>query len=268
MITAIDIGGTKTLIAQFNKNMEQTTHIKFPTPPIPADFVRTLNEHLSTVHDITALAIGLPGQISDDDSTVLYCGNLPWRNVPLKSMLAETHKCPIYLENDAAMGGIGEMNSLTPVPRLGYYLSLGTGIGGATIVQGKLMPALNRSEPGHMMLKNGDTWTEWEDLASGKAIAAHFNKMAADLDQPEQWQWVAEGIAQGLSPIIATLLPDTIVMGGGIGRFFDAYQGFLAEKLRRRLPDYIPIPKLLGAQRADDAVIYGCYYHATHRLPS
>jgi predicted NBD/HSP70 family sugar kinase len=263
MITAVDVGATKTLIAQF-KDTEPINHIRFETPPIAADFVRALNGHLQQLNDITALAIGLPGQISDDGGTVLYCGNLPWRNVPLKKMLAEAHNCPIYLENDAAMAGLSEINALSPLPRLGFYLTLGTGIGSAVIVRGRLIPGLNRSEAGHMMLKNGDTWQEWEDMASGRAVVAKYHKLAQDLTKPEEWAWLAENLAQGLGPIIATLLPTAIVFGGGAGHYFDSFHGLLAEKLRRRLPDYITLPSLTGAVRPDDAVLYGCYYHAIH----
>jgi glucokinase len=266
MITAVDVGATKTLIAQFKDASGPINQIRFETPSIAADFVRTLNRQLSALKDITALAIGLPGQISDDGETVLYCGNLPWRNVPLKKMLAAEHHCPIYLENDAAMGGLGEMNAILPIPRLGFYLSLGTGVGGAIIVRGKLVDGLNRSEVGHMMLRGEDaTWNEWEDIASGRAIVAKFHKLAKDLDKPEEWQWLAENIVEGLSPIIATILPDTIVVGGGVGHYFEAFHGLVAEKLHRRLPKYITIPKMSSAKHADQAVLFGCYYHATHK---
>jgi glucokinase len=265
MITAVDVGGSKTLIAQFGADMQPINHIRFETPSIAADFVRTLNRHLTTLTDVTALVIGLPGQISNDGNIVLYCGNLPWRNIPLKEMIAKEFGCPIYLANDAALAGLGEINALPQVPRLGFYLTLGTGIGSAIIVNGKLLPELHRSEAGHMMLKDGDTWREWEDMASGRAIVAQFHKLAKELDQPEQWQWIAENVAQGLSPIIATLLPSDIVIGGGVGHYFEHFHGVLSEKLHRRLPSYIPIPALHPPIRAEDSVLYGCYHYATHR---
>jgi predicted NBD/HSP70 family sugar kinase len=265
MITAVDMGATKTLIAQFNDKGEQVNHLRFQTPTIAADWVRTLNSNLAGMAAVTSLVIGLPGQLSPDGSTVLYCGNLPWRNVPLQKMLAATHKCPIFLANDAAMAGLGEVNALDPLPRVAFYLALGTGIGGALIVNGKLVPGLTRFEPGHMMLKTGDTWTEWEDMASGHAIVARFNKMAKDLTDPKEWQWIAENVAQGLSPIIATLLPEAVVVGGGVGRHFEHFHGLLAEKLRRRMADYITMPDFMGAVHLDDAVLYGCYFHALHQ---
>lgn len=265
MITAVDVGGTKTLIAQFGPDMRPINHIRFETPSIAADFVRTLNRHLSTLQGVTVLSIGLPGQISDDGSTVLYCGNLPWRNVPLRDMIAKEFSCPILLENDAAMAGLGEFNALPHIPRLGVYLTLGTGVGSAIIINGRLLPELHRSEAGHMMLRDGGTWREWEDMASGRAIVSQFHKLAKDLDQPEQWQWIAENVAQGLSPIIATLLPSDIVIGGGVGHYFEHFHGLLSEKLHRRLPAYIPVPALHPPSRAEDSVLYGCYYHATHR---
>lgn len=265
MITAVDMGATKTLVAQFNDVGEPVNHIRFETPSIASDWIRSINRALASLNDVTTLSIGLPGQVSDDGETVLYCGNLPhWRNVPLKSMLFREYNCPITLENDAAMAALSEINALQPVPRLGYYLSLGTGVGGAIIVEGKLVPGLNRSEAGHMMLKTDTGWSEWEDIASGRAIVQKFHTLAKDLTRAEDWQWVAENIAQGLSPIIATLLPQVIVVGGGVGAHFEHFNGLLAEKLHRRLPPYIKVPQLRSAQRADDAVLYGCYYHAIH----
>ncbi|HVI68858.1 MAG TPA: ROK family protein [Magnetospirillaceae bacterium] len=265
MITAVDVGATKTLIAQFNDAGEPVNHLRFETPSIAADWIRLFNQHMTNLKDVTSLAIGLPGQVSGDGSTVLYCGNLPWRDIPLKKMLSNTYTCPIYLENDAAMAGLSEINALPQLPRVGFYLTLGTGIGGAIIVDGKLISGLNRCEPGHMLLKHGATWKEWEDLASGKAIVAHYGKLAQDLHAAEEWQWLAENVAQGLMPVIATILPQTVVVGGGVGHYFGMFQGYLAEKLHRRLPDYLPVPTLLAAKRADEAVLYGCYHHATHQ---
>jgi predicted NBD/HSP70 family sugar kinase len=266
MITAVDVGATKTLIAQFNEAGNPVTRIRFETPPIPADFVKALNTHMEGLAAPTLLAIGLPGQVSDDGATVLYCGNLPWRDVPLKSMLSQTFLCPISLENDAAMAAIGEMHALEQPPKLGFYLAIGTGLGSAVIVRGKLLSSLRHSEAGHMMLKNDGAWVEWEDLASGRAIVTKFGKMAKELDSPAEWKWLSENLAQGLSPIIATLLPQNIVIGGGIGRYLPHYHELLTQTLRQRLPDYIPIPEITAAARLDDAVLYGCYYHATHQL--
>lgn len=265
MITAVDVGATKTLIAQFNVLGEPVNHRRFETPTLAADWVRQFNHQMEGLEDVTALAIGLPGQISADGSSVLYCGNLPWRNVPLKEILSKDFSCPIYLENDAAMAGLSEVNTLPQLPTVAFYATLGTGIGGAIIVKGKLVTGLNRCEAGHMLLKQGESWKEWEDLASGRAIVAQFGKLAQDLKHDE-WQWLAENFTQGLIPIIATVLPEVIVVGGGVGRYFDRFQGYVAEKLHRRLPNYLPIPKLQAAQRADEAVLYGCFQHATHQL--
>lgn len=265
MITAVDIGGTKTLIAQFNEAGEPVNHQRFETPTLAADWVRQFNRYMENINDVTVLSIGLPGQISTDGATVMYCGNLPWRNVPLKQNLANSFSCPIYLENDAAMAGLSEVAALPHTPNVVFYLTLGTGIGGSVIVKGKLVPGMNRCEPGHMLLKQNTGWKEWEDLASGRAITGHFGKLAQDLNKPEEWQWLAENVAQGLIPVLATILPDAVIVGGGVGHYFASFQDYLAEKLHRRLPDYLPVPKLLPAQRADEAVLYGCYQHALHQ---
>lgn len=265
MITAVDIGATKTLVAQFNETGQPVNHYRFETPSIAADWVRLFNQYMSTLKEVTALAIGLPGQVSEDGASVLYCGNMPWRNVPLKKMLSSTYSCPIFLENDAVMAGLSEMNALPKVPKTGFYLTLGTGIGGAIVINGRLIPGLNRCETGHMLLRQDNVWKEWEDVASGRAIVAKYGMLAQDLKTAEQWQWLAENVTQGLIPVITTILPQVVVVGGGVGHYFPLFQGYVAEKLHRRLPDFISVPKLLTAKRADEAVLYGCYHHATHQ---
>lgn len=267
MITAVDVGATKTLVAQFKgDSLEPVSSVRFETPSIAADFERLLTRHLQDLGEISVISMGVPGQMSDDGQTVLYCGNLPWRNVPLKDMLARTYNCPIFIENDAAMAGLSEINALSPLPKLGLYITLGTGIGSAFILNGRLQPGLNRSEAGHMVLKADDTtWREWEDMVSGHAIFAQFHTLAKDITAPQQWQWIAEHLAQGLSPLIAALMPQVVVFGGGVGHYFERFEGYLAEKLARRLPDFIPKPTLHGAIHAEEAVLYGCYYHAIHQ---
>ncbi|MGH7196189.1 MAG: ROK family protein [Candidatus Saccharimonadales bacterium] len=267
MITAVDVGGTKTLIAQFDKALQPVNELRFATSADPAEFLQELTRQLEQFNSISALSIGVPGVV-DDKGTIVRCGNLPWHNLPLKRLLTEHYNCPIYIENDANLAGLAEINALPKTPPLGVYITLGTGIGSGIYVQGRLLPALSPSEAGHMIFWHEDKWQEWEDFASGKAIKQHFNKMAKELHEPQEWQWVAEHLAIGLGAIIPMLQPSVIVFGGGVSTQFEQFQHLLQEQLKRRIPHYISQPELRKAKHPEEAVLYGCYYYATHQQTS
>jgi glucokinase len=57
-----------------------------------------------------------------------------------------------------------------------------------------------------------------------------------------------------------------IIIGGSIGTYFDRYSDQLEKILKEKLPDHIPCPKFVAAKHPEQAVIYGCYYHALDNL--
>lgn len=264
MITAVDIGGTKTLVAQFTANGELVNRVRFPTPHEFDDFMLALQQQLDSLKDITAISVGVPGIIGAQGQ-ILYCGNLPWRDAPLKKLLSDHYKCPVFLENDANLGALYEINSISPKPKNGLYITVSTGIGSGFVASGKLVPGMRQTEAGHMLLFDGKNWHNWEDSASGKALKKHFGKLAHDLTEPEEWLWLATQLSAGLCALIPMLQPQVIVFGGGVGKYFDSFSLQLTKLLKNRLPDWIAFPELRPAIKPEDAVIYGCYYHATHQ---
>jgi predicted NBD/HSP70 family sugar kinase len=59
--------------------------------------------------------------------------------------------------------------------------------------------------------------------------------------------------------LLATIQPDVVVVGGGVGAHFEKFQPFLEEALKKINNPLVPVPPLLKAQRPEEAVIYGCY---------
>ena len=267
MITAVDIGGTKTLVAQFSSHLQPVNEVRFPTPQQPADFLRELQTHLAKLSEVSTLSVAVPGIIAPD-GTVLRCANLPWRNVPLRAMLQATYQCPVFIENDANLAGLAEMNTLNPIPHLGIYLTVSTGIGSGVIIDGRLPAALSQAEAGHMVLQFNGEWRQWEDFASGKALSHDIGKLAKDFTTPEEWQTVAERLTIGLSALIPAFQPDVIVFGGGVGDYLPHFHSLLIEQLTRRISPYIQLPHIVPAQHPTEAVLYGCYYYATHQTTS
>lgn len=264
MIIAVDVGATKTLVAQFSKEGKLQKEVRFPTPEDPKLFVSELKRQLRSYSEISAISIGVPGRIRS--GSIARCLNLPlWKNVPLVEELKAIYKSiPILIENDARLAALAEVNALDQLPRLGMYLTVSTGIGGGLVSYGKLTH--EHQEWGHMVLSHEGKWLEWEDFASGKAIVEHFGEIAANLHVPEQWQWIAEQIAEGLCALIPVIEPEVIIFGGGVGNFFEKFEEPLAKILKKRLPAFTQLPRLSNAKHPDEAVLYGCYYYVTHSI--
>lgn len=264
MITAIDVGASKTLIAQFDHTGKIVNRVRFETQQDQNEFYSELHSVLGKLNDVRLLSVGIPG-IVDSLGVIRRCGVLPWEDFDLTGMLVKDFNCTVLIENDAKLAGLSEANSLSPVPELCLYITVSTGIGEGVMENGRLVRALRYSEAGHMVVWDGEAWKSWQDIASGRVIKSHFGKFAKDITDPNDWQWVCEKLTIGLLALIPTLQPDTIIIGGSIGTYFDRYGKMLETMLNKRLPKFIKRPLLLGAKRAEEAVIYGCYYHATHQ---
>jgi predicted NBD/HSP70 family sugar kinase len=208
--------------------------------------------------------VAAPG-IIDTDGTILRCSNLPWTNFELQELLSKAYACPIFINNDAKLAGLAETHSLEEVPPLSLYVTVSTGIGTGIITHGRLDAALGTSEGGYITLQTPEGYMPWEKFASGHAIREHFGKLAADMHDPAEWREVVERLALGFQTMIPLLQPQIIIVGGSVGAYFEQYGHLLSEVLRQRIPRYIDMPRIVQAKHPQEAVVYGCYYYATHQ---
>lgn len=265
MITAIDIGGTKTLVAQFGDDGEPINPVRFPTPQDPEAFLEELSVHLGQFKSLSSIVIGVAGRAVGG---VISGGfNLrQWEGFPLVKRLEEAYKCPVGIENDGNLAALAEINSLSPVPQVGLYLTISTGIGSGLVVNGELAPHLTEHSYGHIVLNHDGEWRSWESFSSGRVMAEKLGKMISDIEDPQELAWVAEQIGAGLCAIIHPAAPNVIVLGGSVGGLLEKYRAPLEQLLRQRLSDPSLMPALKTAQHPNEAVLYGCYYYATHQL--
>ena len=107
------------------------------------------------------------------------------------------------------------------------YITVGTGIGGGGMVEGRLLHGLVHPEFGHMRIphdRDADPFPGvcpyhgdcWEGLASGRAIEARWGKPSAELDDEAAWDLEAHYLALGLVCVICVLSPERVVIGGGV----------------------------------------------------
>ncbi len=273
----IDIGGTKILGVLFDPvSSVVIDQRQRPTPRHDirgligavadlADHLITVAEHADHEHAagrVTAIGIGLPGLV-DRRGILRYGPNVPGViDLDLATDLQQRFGLPTVAENDAANAALAEH-------RLGaargadhvIVVTQGTGIGGAIIVDGRLLRGANgfAGEPGHMLVDRSGPICAcgrvgcWETVSSGTGLA-NLARLAIARGQGARILELAGGdpaevrgehvsaandegdqeagavisqlgfwVATGLGSLITLLDPELIVLGGGLTAISDRF---------------------------------------------
>jgi len=261
MYLGIDIGGTKTLLGRFTKDGELQESLKFPTPNDYLEFLTELNNNVAriTTKPWSLVCVAAPGRIDRKTGIVLGLGNIGWKNIDLIKDIGAFLKVDVLIENDAKLAGLSEARLLKPVPKKVLYITISTGIGLALIENGKINSVYGDAGGKALFFERGGKLVDWESIASGKAIVKRFNKRASEITDPHVWKLISHDIALGVMDEYSALMPDIIIIGGGVGAHFSKFKEPLYEELEKYESPLVSIPKVVGAKHAEEAVIYGCY---------
>ena len=266
MDLAIDIGGSKTLAAVFGANGQIIRQEKFVTPKTYKKFLAqlapALQQLLQGVMPVKTVC-AVPGLVDRKKGVALSFGNLPWHHLPIKNDVAEIVGSPnIFIENDANLAGLSEAALVINKYKRVLYLTISTGIGDGFIINGIIDPTFADSEAGQMVLEHDGKLRKWEDFASGRALSEKYGKLASEINDERVWYKFVKGLAQGIDVLVATLTPEVIIIGGGVGAHFDKFGHFLVHELKKYENNMVKMPPVVPASRAEEAVIYGCYEYA------
>ena len=254
--------------------------VQFPTTT-PVETLGRVVEYFRQQAPLTAIGVACFGPVDVDPTSATF-GHITttpkegWRQANVVGALRAALQVPVGFDTDVNGAALGERTwGAGRGLRTFLYLTIGTGIGGGGMVEGRLMHGLIHPEMGHMRVPRspGDSFEGtcpfhkdcWEGLASGPAIEARSKKPAQEL-APEDpaWELEARYLALGVANLVCTLSPERIILGGGvmhhaglIGRVRKGVQGLLNEyiqaaALREEIEQYIVLPAL-----GDDAGILG-----------
>lgn len=248
MYLAVDIGGTKTLVALFSKRGRVIRRVKFKTAWQKERFKKELISVLEhfTKYTLECVVVAVPGVVQKNCS--VRFGNRDWGNFSLVNELGGLFDCPIYFENDANLAALYESHK---IPGKTVFLTFSTGIGGGIAERGAILSESDGFEPGHKIYTFQNKSCEWEDLAASSAIEKAFHVDAAtDLRGKKALMEIAERVYLGIPDIVSRYHPDTIILGGPLGKIFNLYIKYLpkVDGVRYRKP-----------RRPLESVIYGCY---------
>jgi len=269
MILAVDIGGTKTLLALFDSKGKICSSKRFKTSSNYRHFIKDLSAACSELladKQVAVVACGIPARLDQAHKIGLEFGNLAWRNAPIHQDLAKILPgSGIVIENDAKLAGLAEALNYKKYRKV-LYLTISTGIGDGIIISGIIDPDFADSEAGQMVLMHDGKLKKWEDFASGRAIKKIYGQLAKDITNEKVWYKYSKDLAQGIDVLVATLNPDLIIIGGGVGSHFDKFGHFLRHELKNYENNMVKMPPIVPAKHAEEAVVYGCYALAHQHL--
>ena len=258
MYSCVDIGGTKTLVAQVDVKNNIVKQQRFETPRDYKQLIKMLSEELASYPTNNTTVIGAPGLINRSQGRVLTFGNLPWKDVQLKSDIeAATKKHRVWVENDANLGALGEYVALGTALHQILYITISTGLGTGIITGGVIDPEHIDSEGGKMLIEFQGRLTTWEKISSGKSIVDSYHKTASELNDPKAWKEISHWLAIGIINLLTTISPDKIIIGGGVGTHFEKYKNQLQTALDKLKPAMINLPPIAQARHPETAVIIG-----------
>ncbi len=265
MILALDIGGTNIRIALIDKT-KIINKIKTPTPLLKKDILNKLLHLISQYKDYTAICVSIAG--FEENGKVHGALNMDFDKVSLKTILKKKFASPIYIQNDARCAGLAELHYGSGKSLNNFILlTLGTGIGGAIIINKQLYLGNGTAgEVGSMQIND----RIFERLASGSASVNLANKSGmknisslqleslakkGDKRALQVYNTVGHNLGIGLSNLSYTLAPQAFIIGGGFSQVKFIYPQAL--KTFHNLYKISPKPKIIKAKFGDDAGLIG-----------
>lgn len=275
-----DIGGTNMRVAL---SKDGTTFGEPQITATPKDFsmgmetLKKLAYQLTGGEHIDAAGGGIAGTLSRDRSVFLNGPHLQgWNGKPIKRVLEELLSCPVFVENDTAIVGLGE--SVAGSGRgasIVAYVTVSTGVGGVRIIDQKIDVSAMGFEPGHQIFDAGGALHEktvggygitLEGYISGTAITERYNKKPYEITEPAFWDDMARLLAYGLNNTIVHWSPDVVVIGGSMMKKIGIPIDRVEAHLKGILHIFPQLPRLVHSELGDFGGLHGALHFVKQNL--
>ena len=261
----IDLGGTNIAVGLVDENANILHSDSVPTikerhwSEIIRDMAALSKKVVAdaghTMDEVAAVGIGCPGTIDKANGVVVYSNNIVMDHVPMAEEIRKYIDLPVFLENDANAAALGEYAIYGEGVSSYVFMTLGTGVGGGIILDGKVWSGFNGAgaEIGHQSLVfNGKPCTCGrrgclEAYASVTALIAQTKEAMEQNPDSMMVKWAEEHgkvngrtafecakagdtaaiavrdryieyVAEGICSIVNVLQPEILSIGGGISR--------------------------------------------------
>lgn len=265
MYVGIDLGGTNIAAGVVDENGRILVQDSIPTraerpiEEITADMAALAKKMIAKAGlseaDIKAIGIGCPGSVVNETGTIAYANNLKISNFNLAAEMQKHINLPINIENDANAAAFGEYIINGNGAKSFVFITLGTGVGGGVVLDGKIFRGFNGAgaELGHTsIMLDGEECTCgrrgcWETYASVTALirqtkaameknpdslmhseaaeegavsgkTSFFAARKGDAAAKEVVDTYIKYVADGIVNMINIFQPEKLVIGGGISK--------------------------------------------------
>lgn len=224
---SIDIGGSGVKLLVLDGQGELLTErarVDTPQPPVPEKILAAIGELAATQGEFDRVSVGFPGVVRN--GVIYTAANLDpaWIKFDLASALSKQLGKPVRVANDADIQGLGAISG----QGVELVLTLGTGIGSALFVDGKLVPNL---EMGHHPFRKGETYEEQLGRAALEEIGKQrwnrrLDKAIAQLERLFNFDrlYLGGGEARKVSIDLSdkvSIVPNVLGLLGGIALWHD-----------------------------------------------
>ncbi|GCL36452.1 ROK family protein [Sphaerospermopsis reniformis] len=258
-VIGIDLGGTAIKLGRFTTDGKclQSITVDTPQPATPEAVLLKMIEAIAQIdpdNQSIAIGVGTPGPADAAGRVAKVAINLVgWQNVPLADWLEAKTGKPTILANDANCAGLGEawLGAGRNFQHL-ILLTLGTGVGGAIILDGKLFVGhqgaaaelgLITLNPDGPMCNSGNQGS-LEQHTSIAAIRRRTGKEPTELGKLAQngdlealtfWQEYGKDLGIGLTNLIYVLTPQAVIIGGGVSASFQYFLPAMQAEIEKRV---------------------------------
>ena len=283
----IDIGGTSIKHGVIRENGTFCEAGEMPTeameyggPGILKKVHGITREYLKSYH-AEGICISTAGMVDCEKGLITYAAPLipDYTGTEIKKSMETTFGIPCEVENDVNCAGLAESYAgAAKGARISVCLTVGTGIGGAIIIDGKVFHGFSGSacEVGYMHLPGG----EFQDLGAssilvkktalykgidpasinGKFVFEQAKK--SDADCIRSIDEMVEILGMGIANICYVINPEVVVLGGGIM----AQKSYLEKRIKKSLeihliPSVADHTRLVFAENQNQAGLLGAFYN-------
>lgn len=297
----IDIGGTTIKAGIFDLSGKLLDKFEFPTDRTEegsnilrdiANFIKKQNDRLGIKSgDVAGIGLGVPGSVMPD-GTVNKCVNLGWGVINAGEILKKMTNIPVYTGNDANMAALGEYCEAKEDISSMLFVTLGTGVGGGIIIDGRPVCGANgaAAEIGHLPVVYGESEKCTcgksgclEQAASAPGVVRTAERILAGTDVESSLRGydtlsakiifdeakngddvalqtvdkVSEYLGIGLACACGIADPGLIVIGGGMAAAGEFLLERIRESYRRNVFHPCTDTPIVQAQLGNDAGMYG-----------
>ena len=269
MFIGVDLGGTNVRVAKVDENGNVLQVVKEPTEMNKGTehVIQKIIHMIEKIDDYEAclgIGMGVPGPVDTKEGKMVLATNLPgFEGYPIAGRIQEYFNKPTFLDNDVNVAGMGEaVLGAGKGCDIVYYVTISTGIGGALVVNQKVIAGKNghAGEVANIIIDRNREKVNYlnvgavENEASGTAITRKgkelfgYDKIAHagdvfDLARQgnEQAMALCDGVAYDLAVMFSTIAhvvdPEVFVLGGGVMKgkdvFFDKMESYYRNMIHK-----------------------------------